>query len=84
MTSETATRGVLQKKKKKKKKKSQNSQENTCTRVFFLITFYASTCNFIKKRFWHMYFPMNSVSFLRKTFPVNSVQFLRTPLYRTP
>ena len=28
---------------------SQNSQENTCARVYFLIKFQASACNFINK-----------------------------------
>ena len=41
-------RGVFRK--KGVLKISQNSQENICTRVFFLIRLQPKTCNFIKKR----------------------------------
>ena len=47
---------------------SQNSQKNTCARVSFLIMLQHSDCNFIKKRLWHRFVPMNFVSFLRKIF----------------
>ena len=46
--SETATGGVLYE--KVFIEISQNSQENTCTRVSFIIKLQASACNFIKKR----------------------------------
>ena len=46
---------------------SKNSQENTCTRVSFLIRLMA-VCNFVKERDWH------------RCFPVNLAKFLRTPL----
>ena len=39
---------------------SQNSQENTCARVYFLIT--PAT---LLKGFWHRFFPVNFVKFLR-------------------
>ena len=60
---------------------SQNSQENTCTRVSFLIKL--QTCNFIKKRLWPRCFPVSFVKFLRTPFLqntsgrllLNSVQF---------
>ena len=48
---------------------SENSQENTCTRVSFLIKLRPATC--FKKRLWH------------RCFLVNFVKFLRTPLVAT-
>ena len=47
---------------------SQNTQENTCARVSFLIKLQAEVCNVIKKRLWHMCFPMNFSKFLKITF----------------
>ena len=47
---------------------SQNSQENTCTRVSFLIRLQRPATLF-KKRRWH------------RCFPVNFVKFLGTPFY---
>ena len=42
-----------------------NSQENTCTRVSFLIMLQASACNLIKKRLWHRYSSVIFAKFLR-------------------
>ena len=38
---------------------SQNSLENTNATVSFLIKLQAETCNFIKKRLWHRYYPVD-------------------------
>ena len=65
---EAATRGVLCK--KLILEISQNSQENTCGRVSFYIKLQA--CNFLKKRLWHRYFPVNFVEFLRTPFLHNT------------
>ena len=40
---------------------SQNSQENACARVSFLISL-------LKRRLWHLFFPVNFARFLRTTF----------------
>ena len=48
---------------------SQNSQENTCARVSFLITLLKR--DFIKKRPWNRWFPVNFVKFLRSPFLQN-------------
>ena len=72
--SEAATRGVLWK--EVFLEISQNSQENTCTRVSFLIKLQASglrPATVLKKGLWHRYFPNNSAKFLRTLFH-------RTPL----
>ena len=66
--SEAATRGVLCK--KVFLEISQNSQENTCTRVSFLIKLQVSAL--LKKRFWHMCFPANFVKFLGTPFLQNT------------
>ena len=47
---------------------SQNSQENTCTRVSFLIKLQRPTTS-LKQRLWH------------RSFPVNFAKFLRTPIF---
>ena len=47
---------------------SQNSQENTCARVSFLITFFNKSATLLKKRLWHSYFPVNYAKFLRTPF----------------
>ena len=70
LDSEPATRGVLSK--KVFLKISQNSSENTCIRVSVLIKLLVSACNFIKKRFWHRCFPMNSAKFSRARFLQNT------------
>ena len=44
----------------------QNSQEKACVGASCLIKLLA--CNFIKKRLWHRYFPVNFPKFLRTTF----------------
>ena len=54
--------------KKNAHKISQNSEENTCARIFFLITLQAKGCNFIKKRLWHRCFLVNFERFLRTFF----------------
>ena len=53
---------------------SQNSQENTCTRVSFLIKLQAPPATLLKKGLWHRCFPVNFTKFLRTPF------FYRTPL----
>ena len=45
---------------------SQNSQENSCTKVSFLIKLQASTL--LKIRLWHRCFPVNFAKFLRAAF----------------
>ena len=45
---------------------SQNSQENSCTKVSFLIKLQASTL--LKKRLWDRCFPVNFAKFLRAAF----------------
>ena len=57
---EAATRGVLRK--KVFLEISQNSQENTCTKVSFLL----------RKILWHSCFAVNFVKFLRKAFLQNT------------
>ena len=55
---------------------SQNTQENTCARVSFLIKLQAEACNVIKKRLWHMCFPMNFSKFLKITFLTEDLRWL--------
>ena len=55
---------------------SQNTQENTCARVSFLIKLQAEVCNVIKKRLWHMCFPMNFSKFLKITFLTEDLRWL--------
>ena len=50
----------------------QNSQENTCTRVSFLIKLQARPTTLLKKSLWHMCFPVNFEKFLRTTFLQNT------------
>ena len=45
-----------------------NLQENTCTRVSFLIKLQAGPATLLKKRLWHRCFPVNFAKFLRTTF----------------
>ena len=49
---------------------SQNSQKNNCGRVSFLIKWSCrpQAYNFVKKRLWYRYFPMNFAKFLRTPF----------------
>ena len=51
-------------------KNSKNSQENTYSRVSFLIKLQASgrPVTLLKKRLWHRCFPVNFVKFLRTLF----------------
>ena len=42
-----------------------NSQESTCVRVSFLIKLQAGPAFLLKKRLWHMCFPVNFAKFLR-------------------
>ena len=51
---------------------SQISQENTCSRVSFLIELQAETCSFLKKILWHRCFPLNFAKFLRTPFLQNT------------
>ena len=60
---------------------SQNAQENTCTRVSFLIKLQAEAYNFIKKGVWYRYFPVNFVKFLRTTFLQNTFGWLLLNTY---
>ena len=55
---------------------SQSSQKNTFVRVTF---FTQSLKNFIQKRPWHWYFPVNFVEFLRTSFLQNT--YGRLPLF---
>ena len=50
---------------------SRNSQENTCTRVSFLIKLKAPAA-LLKKRLWQKCFPVNFVKFLRTLFLQNN------------
>ena len=47
---------------------SRNSQENTCTRVAFLLKLQAWPATFLKKRLLHRCFLVNFVKFLRTSF----------------
>ena len=50
----------------------ENSQENTCARVLFLMKLRIHrVCNFIKKRFRHKWFSVNSAKFLMASFLKN-------------
>ena len=51
---------------------SQNSQENTCARVFFLITLQAQACKFIKIETLAQVFFCEFAEFLRTSFLKNS------------
>ena len=69
---------------------SQNSQENTCTRVFFLMKLQASKfllflvfllltlrpATLLKKRLWRRCFPVNSAKFLRTLFFTEHLRWL--------
>ena len=59
---------------------SQNSQENSCTKVSFLIKLQASTL--LKIRLWHRCFPVNFAKFLRPAFLTEYLWWLllNTPL----
>ena len=48
---------------------SQNSQENACARVSFLISL-------LKRRLWHLCFPVNFSRFLRTTFFTEHLRWL--------
>ena len=50
---------------------SQNSRESTCARVSFLINF-IKFIKVIKKRLWHICFPVNFAKFLRTPFLQNT------------
>ena len=50
--------------------------EITCVRVSFLIKLKPETCNFIKKRLCHMYFPVNFAKFLRIPFFLENLWWL--------
>ena len=60
---EAATGGVLLK--KLFSKISQISQEKNLFWILFLIKLQAQTCNFVKKRLQHRYFPVKFAKFLR-------------------
>ena len=45
-------------------KSSKNSQENTCVRVPFLVTFQVKDCSFIKKRLQHRCFLVKYAKFI--------------------
>ena len=50
---------------------TQNLQKNTCARVFFFIKLQASSlrpATLLKKRLWHLYFPVSFAIFLRTPF----------------
>ena len=47
---------------------SQNPQENTCARVSSLTKLKARPGTLLKKRLWHMCFPVNYAKFLRTPF----------------
>ena len=51
---------------------SQNSQENIFVRVYVLIKLQPETCNLLKKRLWHRYFPVNFAKSLRTLFLRNT------------
>ena len=51
---------------------SQNSQENSCTRVSFLLKLQASGSTLLKKRLWHRCFPVNFAKCLRTLFLKNT------------
>ena len=54
----------------------QNSQESIFDRVAFLIKLQAKACNFIKKRLWHSFFPVNFEKFLRTLFLIEHFRWL--------
>ena len=53
---------------------SRNSQENTCTRVSFLIKLRPATL--LKQRLWHGCFSMNFAKFLRTPFLTEHLRWL--------
>ena len=53
---------------------TQNSQENTCSRVSFLIRPWPATL--FKKRLWHRCFPVNFAKFLRAAFLKENLRWL--------
>ena len=71
----------------------QNSQENTCTRVSFLIKLQARPAALLKKRFWHRCFPVNFAISSKTPFLTEnlrwlllscvSVSFVREMLWKT-
>ena len=73
-SSEAATGGVLYK--KVFLIISQNSQENTCTRVFFNKNATLGPETLLKKRLWYRCFPVNFVKFLRTLFLQNTSERL--------
>ena len=65
---------------------SQNSQENTCTRISFLIKFQVSVCNFIEKgtlaqMFSCKFFEIFKNTFFHRTSPKELFPPSTTPLY---
>ena len=69
-SAEAATRGVLYK--KVFLEISQNLQENICAIVFFNKVASLRPATLLKKRLWHMYFPVNFAKFLRTSFTQNT------------
>ena len=55
---------------------SQNSQENTCSRVSFLIKLQASCLKLYEKRLWHRCFPVNLAKFLWMPFLTEHLRWL--------
>ena len=55
---------------------SQNSQENTCTRAFFLIKLQASAYSFIKKEILAQVFSYEFCEIFKNTFLIEHLQWL--------
>ena len=55
---------------------SQNSQENTCTRISFIMKLQAWACHVIKKGLWHKCFSVNFANFLRTPFVSEQLRWL--------
>ena len=54
----------------------QNSQKNTCARVSFFNNAGLGPATIIKKRLWHMRFPVNLAKFLRTPFLTEHLRWL--------